>query len=113
MSHDNAQLGEVVTDLVEVHHVLTFGRKARAGDACVGDDRNVEVDAGLVNRVVAAIAHRDLRDATGRKGRDGLDPVIGVRLADATNRRRDLVGIDFETEEHATRVALLRFDRCW
>ena len=58
VSHDDAQFGEVVADLVEVHDVLARGRHPRPGDPGVHDDGQVEVDARLVHGVVAPVADR-------------------------------------------------------
>ena len=104
MPHHDTQIGEVIADLVEMHHVLAFRRNARPGDACIDHDRNVEIDACLVDRVVAAVAHGYLGIAASRKGGHGHDPVLGVGSADATDGRGDLVRVDFQAGYEAVGV---------
>ena len=107
MPHDDPQLREVVTDLVEVHHVLAVRRHPRPGDAGVGDDRNVEIDAGLVDRVVPPVAHRDLRVASGGKRRDrDLMPCSACASRIAAHCAADVVRVHLEAGDEALGVAL-------
>ena len=108
VTHHDAQLGEVVTDLVEQHHVLALRREARSRDPGVGDDRDVEVDALLVDRVVATVVDRHLRVAAGGERRERLEVVLRLVLADLAHRAGDVVGVDLEAGDEATGVALLR-----
>ena len=105
VAHDDPQLREVVTDLVEVHDVLALRRYPRARDAGIDHDGDIEVNAGLIDRVVAPITHRDLWVAARRKRRHGHDAVFRMGVPNAAHRFADVVRIDFETRHEATRDA--------
>ena len=104
MPHHDGELGEVEANLLEEHHVLALRRHTRPGDARVDDDGDLEVDAGLVDRVVAAIVDRHLRTAARWEGGDRLDVVLGLGRADLPHGASDVVGVDLEGREEPVGV---------
>ncbi len=88
------ELGEVVHHLVDALDELWAHRQAGAGHAGAHEDRDVELTARRVDRVVQRAVDRDLGRAAHREGADGLDVPLVLETADLAHLAHHVVGID-------------------
>ena len=103
--HHDDQLGQEVTDLVEVHRVLAGARHRRAGEAGVDRDRELPVDALGVEREVAVVGRCEPADHEGRHARQH-DRLVLHESFEFAYRLHAATRIDGDREHEAIRVLL-------
>jgi hypothetical protein len=104
VGHHELQLREVQAHPIEVHGILALAGRRRPGDARVHGDRQVELDALGVERVVDGLVRRDVEV----EGRDAGEHQGVVRL-EARQRAHGLhaaAGVEVHAEREAPGVLL-------